>query len=927
MESMNDRVICVPIPDDDVIKSVTSLPRTTANDGYITVNLKRMKSLKKNEMQETVQPNQLLEGLEYLRLNHPDYKDIVPNDIIEEFINDESIDEIESKENEKSDNPIDLIQDESEKETDADEEKGSGYNAVTCLLPENPQAQVLINDTDETIKKKKKIASNITYDLAPGECKIPSNYMRDPRFLETAFPRHFPDGEYGLFCDRLKKLTPQQYFNQRLLNYDKRFAKDYSFLFVAQQYTERYAIERNISISMKKGKFVKGADGGQIIQPNDKFNVLKTVRGTPAYWQTLRYEIFAKLEQLGPFHLFFTLSCAEMRWPEIMAAVLQSKGHQVEFKSNPWNGQEKDILIDEIPLPEFKKTISNMSSFYQDHIVLVTLMFDNRVKAFLKSMFGDDIDHYTYRIEWQMRGMPHLHGIIWIKHSKISHLLKPDGTFDLENPDLPDFVNKWTSCSLNHDNGSLNEIVKEVNVHSHSQSCKKYQTKCRFGFPKLPSPRTIISKPLPSDLDEKERNSRIKKAKDILTKVKNELDALTDDDDSDISLEDFLKKLDIKKDDYVAALEISERGSTVILKREVSERNVNNFNPDFIHAWNGNMDIQACMDPYAVASYLTDYITKSDAGLTKVLREALNESKDFDDFNRLLHLKQVYMTHRQVSASEAVYRLFRHLQMKCSTIKTIFVSTAFPDERTSFYRNVKDNKNDEDEDVASDSENEEDQGQLVSIKGYKGKFKKTESIHTKYSMRPKELEKICLAQFATTYVPCRKKNVQLSGEISDETSELCDFITGQELPKYIQLDDGKIMEARNQVLVLRLYSAKNKEGHEVAFASLLLFFPWRNEEKDLKYENPEECNELFYDNEKLVMENRRKILPYSNFKEDIESKTENEERAVHVYETINAQNEQENLDNVDEMEPIDKSELPKESDEHNRVFQIQANSI
>ena len=138
MESMNDRVICVPIPDDDVIKSVTSLPRTTANDGYITVNLKRMKSLKKNEMQETVQPNQLLEGLEYLRLNHPDYKDIVPNDIIEEFMNDESIDEIESKENEKSDNPIDLIQDESEKETDADEEKCSGYNAVTCLLPENP---------------------------------------------------------------------------------------------------------------------------------------------------------------------------------------------------------------------------------------------------------------------------------------------------------------------------------------------------------------------------------------------------------------------------------------------------------------------------------------------------------------------------------------------------------------------------------------------------------------------------------------------------------------------------------------------------------------------------------------------------------------------------------------------------------------------
>ena len=86
MQSSNDRVICVPIQDDDVIKNVTSLPRTSANDGYITVNLKRMKSLKKNEMQEIVQPEQLLDGLEYLRQNHPAYKDVIPNDIIEEFL-------------------------------------------------------------------------------------------------------------------------------------------------------------------------------------------------------------------------------------------------------------------------------------------------------------------------------------------------------------------------------------------------------------------------------------------------------------------------------------------------------------------------------------------------------------------------------------------------------------------------------------------------------------------------------------------------------------------------------------------------------------------------------------------------------------------------------------------------------------------------
>ena len=64
MQSINDRVINVPIQDDDIVRTVTCLPRTTKNDGYITVNLKRMKSLKRSEIQETVKPDQLFEALE-----------------------------------------------------------------------------------------------------------------------------------------------------------------------------------------------------------------------------------------------------------------------------------------------------------------------------------------------------------------------------------------------------------------------------------------------------------------------------------------------------------------------------------------------------------------------------------------------------------------------------------------------------------------------------------------------------------------------------------------------------------------------------------------------------------------------------------------------------------------------------------------------
>ena len=44
---------------------------------------------------------------------------------------------------------------------------------------------------------------------------------------------------------------------------------------------------------------------------DDAYSVLENAPGTPRYWQKKRHELIGKLENLGPFQLFFTLSCAE----------------------------------------------------------------------------------------------------------------------------------------------------------------------------------------------------------------------------------------------------------------------------------------------------------------------------------------------------------------------------------------------------------------------------------------------------------------------------------------------------------------------------------------------------------------------------------------------------------------------------------------
>ena len=71
---------------------------------------------------------------------------------------------------------------------------------------------------------------------------------------------------------------------------------------------------------------------GSLQQLEDAFSVFDNVPGTVRYWQQKRYEVLAKLEQLGPFQFFFTLSCADKRWDENFVSILRQKGLQIIYK-------------------------------------------------------------------------------------------------------------------------------------------------------------------------------------------------------------------------------------------------------------------------------------------------------------------------------------------------------------------------------------------------------------------------------------------------------------------------------------------------------------------------------------------------------------------------------------------------------------------
>ena len=129
---------------------------------------------------------------------------------------------------------------------------------------------------------------------------------------------------------------------------------------------------------------------------------------------------------------------------------------------------------------------------------------------------------------------------------------------------------------------------------------------------------------------------------------------------------------------------------------------VNNYNPEWILAWNGNMDIQLCLDFYAICTYITDYYTKDETGTLTHLIRAVKECHGKGQKETMRALANEFSSHRQVGESEAYYKLFPELHLTQSSVKTVFVAGGLPHKRSVFLRKVNKNK---DQDESEDEDN------------------------------------------------------------------------------------------------------------------------------------------------------------------------------------------------------------------------------
>ena len=156
------------------------------------------------------------------------------------------------------------------------------------------------------------------------------------------------------------------------------------------------------------------------------------------------------------------------------------------------------------------------------------------------------------------------------------------------------------------------------------------------------------------------------------------------EDNTDLGLSELLTKADLTETEYVEALETSCTGNIVLLKRKPSECCINNYNPSVMLAWQANLDIQFVLNAYACVMYVASYIMKTEKSMGELLKRVAAEARTEELKKQLRKVGSAFLTHREVSAQEAVYRLLS-LPMKQLSRSVIFVNTNPKKERIAVH--------------------------------------------------------------------------------------------------------------------------------------------------------------------------------------------------------------------------------------------------
>ena len=805
--SLKGNVINVPV---DIQPTINSLPRPMDENFTVAIQLKKKLSYKKVDFKENVRPLRVLSALHWLMNNSELYKKsgIVVDDNWFQEVTESAEDTVReflevSKEHCKDKNYTGNEKQEQEKITENDIEASNDYDSDHYSeIDANDHVgniDTLVDDANIENKYDK------VFTFAPGEGQHPLSLYQDKDAEYLCFPT--------IFCgqtppSRDERLVPVHYSDivkWELRSVDRRAAQSVPNIFFKHKKLQMKQISDKVNLAVrrckKRGQKITAAEArdssylDKLVNLDEGYYIFRQLRNSPAYLETRKKDIFAMIRQLSLPTWFMSLSAADTRWTDLLKMLAKLNDgidySEKELENLSW--QEKTKLVQKDP-------------------VTCSRYFDHRVQEFLNTVLKSSCEpigkllDYFYRVEFQQRGSPHIHMLVWIENA-------PTLETNSER-EIVQFVDKYLTC--NTDNEKTANLVG-LQSHKHSRTCrKKGKPICRFGFPLPPLPRTMLLYPLEEDVD------KYKKKNTELLKAMNEYK-----DNVDMTFEEFLEncaKMDF--DDYIKCIRSSLKAPKVFLERKTKDMRINLFNEGILCAWKANLDIQIVLEPYGCASYIVGYISKSQRGMSAQLDAAAKEARkgNLDLKKQVRHIGNVFSNCVEVSAQEAVYLDLQIPLTKC-TRDIVFVNTSVPEERIFLLKPkaALDELPAESTDVESDN------------------------VIQRYSKRPKQLSKYCLADYVSKVDIIYPKGNKVPEKVNDkndddqgdssssnESEDSLDDDNSQGSDLLYKTKNGIKYKKRKVPRIIRYVKYNKKKDPENYFREqLMLFVPWRNEQKDL----------------------------------------------------------------------------------------------
>ena len=454
-----------------------------------------------------------------------------------------------------------------------------------------------------------------------------------------------------------------------------------------------------------------------------------------------------------------------------------------------------------------------------------------------------------------------------------------------------DYIDQHVQAYLpsEEDDPELYNLVNTYQKHTHSRSCRKYKNiQCRFNFGQFFTNTTIVAEPLSDDLDEANKSDLLNKRMEVLSLVKQQIDDVLNPSkpnyDSTLTEDDIFNLAGVNKEAYYSALSISPDSNYELhLKRPVDSCFINNYFIAGIKGFAANVDLQPVFNHYKCITYLCSYFTKDETECSQAIINAAKEAKaaNMNVQDGLRKIGAAFLSSREVSSQECVYRCMPELWLRKIFPATVFVSTDLPHKRLRVTKSQQDLEELDDESTDIFKSN----------------------IIERYTLRPLNIPAVndlCLAEFVAYYYKEYKKEnsetIDAQPQVLTDSAIEAQHLDNDSLPVVVKLmSTNEKMKRRKVKAVIRYHKPNKQKEPELYFHHLLmLYYPWRNESTLVGDDNTY-VSKFYQLNVKNIVEHNRKM-----FEPDAEAVTEalewlrnNQNGIIHSYDPFA---DQENAD-------------------------------